>query len=410
MQLFQFLKTSDMNDNSKLPRGISVFAWARSMRWIGWGFGEALIPVFIYHFSKTFAETGLLGTIVNITSLISLPVIGVLVDKKSAKRMILLSLLLYPIVGISYFLAGSYGLTAFIVIAGAVNGFTWEMENIGIATYCRRVVDHKRIATSFGYIDTCSHVGWIAAALSGMLLVLYMPIYYLLLGIAPFALLAYFIALRAPEDSVTEEHQHKEAAFFNAFGKALSEWRTWDSELWFLGVLIFFEETVSALIWFFVPIDAYLAGANLSMIILLGILGAIPALFGYQLGKIADSGNKYTLIFCGLLGVAVILVGLAVFPQYWVKLLASIFLGIILEMFTIIQSSLITTLGPSKTYGQRGSVFEGILTLGDLSAPLILGIALDVMGFYNVVISVAVMALVLCLGYRLMRASKRKAI
>jgi len=297
-------------------------------------------------------------------------------------------------------------MVVFVVIAGAVNGLTWELENIGIATYCRRLVGHKTIATSFGYIDTCSHVGWILAAFGGMLLVLILPIHYLLLAIAPFALLAYFIALRAPDDHVVADIREGNPSLFCSFGKAMSEWRTWDPALWFLGVLVFFEEIISALIFFFVPIDAYISGANLSMVILLGILGSVPALFGYKLGKIADNRNKHTLILGGLIATAITLVGLAIFPSYYVKLIACILLGILLEMFYMIQSSLITTLGPSKTYGQRGSFIEGILTLGDLSAPLILGIAFDAMGFSNVVITVAITALVLCLTYQFLRSKK----
>ena len=33
-------------------------------------------------------------------------------------------------------------------------------------------------------------------------------------------------------------------------------------------------------------------------------------------------------------------------------------LGIILELFYVAQSALITTLGPAETYGRRGSAFE----------------------------------------------------
>lgn len=191
--------------HSSLPYGVRVFAWVRAVRWIGWGLGEALIPVFILLFSKTFAEAGLFSSTVDIASLVSLPFIGMWADKFSAKRLILWSMVLYPFVGVSYFLAGVFRMALFIVLARAINGFNWELENVGVETYYRRIVNRKKIATSFGYIETWSHVAWISAALVGMVLVIFMPIYWLLLAIAPFAVISYFIALKAPEDEPGRE-------------------------------------------------------------------------------------------------------------------------------------------------------------------------------------------------------------
>ena len=386
-------------NHGELPYGVRVLAWSRAVRWIGWGLGEALIPIFILTFSKTFAEMGLFSSTVDIAALISLPLIGVWADRISAKHLILISLLLYPIVGISYFLAGSLGLAIFIVIARASNGFTWELENIGIETYYRRVIDGEHIATSFGYIDSWSHVAWIGAAFVGMVLVNFISINYLLLGIAPFAIAAYFIALRAPKDRITASVSSKSESFVHTYKKAVNEWRTWDLRFWLLAVLILFSGIVSALMYFFIPIDAYLSGANLPMVVLITILGAIPALFGYKLGRIADTRNKYGLIGFGLAVIALCTLGLFIFPQYWFKLVAIFIMGIILELFYVAQSSLITTLGPSETYGRRGSAFESIVTLGDLAAPLILGISLDILGFPMVTLVIAGISLVLGCGY-----------
>jgi MFS family permease len=388
-------------DNT-LPYGVRVFAWARAIRWIGWGFGEALLPVFIILFSKSFAEAGFFSSSVDIAGLISLPFIGLWADKVSAKRLILWSLILYPIVGVSYFLAGLLGLAIYIVIARVANGVTWELENVGVETYYRRTINQEHIASSFGYIETWSHVAWITAALVGMVLVQFMAIYWLLFLIAPFAIIAYFVALKAPKDSPRADNRAK-LSFFHTYKKAMSEWRTWDSKLWMVSILILFSSILSALMYFFIPIDAYLTGANLPMVVLITVFGSVPALLSYQLGRLADVQNKYKLIALGLLFTAVIVVGLAIFPQYWFKLLAVFLLGIALELFYVAQSALITTLGPSETYGRRGSAFEAVITIGDLAAPIILGVGLDLIGFSNVALITAFAALVLAVGYRLVK-------
>jgi MFS transporter, DHA1 family, multidrug resistance protein len=379
---------------SSMPMGVRLFAWVRAIRWFGWGFGESLLPIFILSFSHTFAEAGLFSSTVEFVSLMSLPVIGMWADRVPAKRLVLWSLILYPLVGLGYLLAGIFGLAVFIVLARAANGFTWELENVGVATYYRRVVDRRNIAASFGYLDTWTNLAWIAAAIIGMFLVAVMPIHYLLFAIAPFSFIAYFVALRAPKDPMTSEQTIRHSVSY-PHGSFLSAWRTWTANFWLLSVIVFFSSIVSAFVTFFIPISAYLAGANLPMVVLLGIFGALPALFGYLLGRIADKRNRYVLIAFSLFCVAIIAVWLAAIHAYWLKLSAVFLLGVVLELLYVVQSSLITTLGPAHTYGKRGSAFESISTLGDLVAPLVLGVALDVLGFSSVSFTIAATAVVL---------------
>lgn len=388
--------------DKSLPRGIKIIAWARTIRWIGWGFGEALIPIFIFSFSSSFAEAGLFRSTYEIATLLALPIIGAWADRTSAKYLIIVALILYPLVGVSYFLAGLLGAAIFIVIARAMNGALWGLENIGVSTYYRRLANHNNLGSSFGYIETWSNFGWIIAALIGMYLVSFVPIHYLLLAISPTAIIALFVALRAPRD-ISKNGNGKSDSLVSSYRKAFSEWKTWNNHLWLLGALVIFSAIIEALMWFFIPIDAYISGAKPAMVVLLVVIAAIPTLFGYTLGKIADKKNKYSLIAIGLFGIAVVMVGLAIFPNYAFKLIASFALGVLLELFAVIQKILVTTLGPAETYGQRGSAFESVATLGDLTAPLILGIALDVVGFTNVSTIIASVAIILCISYALIK-------
>ena len=384
--------------NTDLPKGAQIFAWSRTIRWIGWGFGEALLPIFIIGFSNTFAEAGLLSSSVDIASLISLPLIGAWADRVPAKYLVLVSLLLYPMVGLSYFLAGMFGLAIFIVVARVLNGFTWELENVGIQTYYRRAVSSVKIGESFGFIETWSHVSWIVAAAIGRGLAVFVPIHWLLFLIAPFAILAYFVAVHAPKDPVRRIRENAETKT-RFYRKAFSEFRSWNSRLWLVGLLFAFTSVIGSLMYFFIPIDAYINGANLPMVSLIAILGAIPATFAYSLGKLADRHDKFNLVVVALAMSSLIATGLILFQHYWFKLVAMFLTGIVLELIYVVQSSLITTLGPSETYGERGSAFEGINVLCDLLAPLLIGAALDIVGFNGVSIAIAIVAVVLAVAY-----------
>lgn len=382
--------------NSSLPDEVWLFAWVRAIRWIGWGLGKPLLPVFIMAFSQTFAEAGLFNSTLRIVSLASLPIIGIWVDRTPAKRLVLWSLLLYPLVGLGYLLAGMFRMAVFMVSARALQGFTWELENVGMATYYRRVIERAKIATSFGFLDTWSNLAWILAAMIGMYLVSFMPIYYLLSAVAPFSIVAYVIALKAPKDTIRSE-SGVNPPFMSALGQTMNQWRQWTARFWLLGALIFFRSIINCLMTFYIPITAYLAGTNLPMVVLLGVLGATPALFGYKLGSIADGRNRYGMIALGLICVAGTSIWLAAVHTYWLKLCAVFVIGIIVELFYVVQSSLITTLGPAETYGKRGSAFESISTLGDLVAPLLLGVIFDLIGFSDVSLVIGAVAIAFAL-------------
>lgn len=386
--------------STSLPKGIRILAQARAIRWIGWGLGEALVPIFLLKFSATYLETGILSSTMEIMSLISLPLIGALADSIAAKRLILVSLLLYPLVGASYFLAGTFGIAIFVVIARALNGVTWELENVGVETYYRRTSHSDTIGTSFGYLDTLSTSGWIAAALVGMFLIRSVPLHYLLLAIAPFSMVAFLIVVRLPVD-LSDRFPIKRSHFlpWAPFQRLLREWKSWDSRLWKLGLLTLFASLINGLVTFFLPIDTFLHGGNFQMVVLVGILGMAPSLFGYKLGLLADRGNKRMIVVFSLLAVAIFCSALAIFSHDWLRLVTAFTLGIILELLVVIKSSLITTLGPQSTFGIRGSAFETIVTVGDLLTPILLGFAVDVIGFSNTLSFVAGGSILIALIY-----------
>lgn len=385
------------DEAKELPKGVKVLAWARTMRWIGWGFGESLIPLFIFAFSASYAEAGLVSSIYSIALLIALPIVGMLADRVTAKALALAGLILYPLVGASYFLAGAAGMAFFVIIARAVNGVSWALESTGIDTYYRRMTDRTRLASSFGYIETVAYGGWILAALLSILMVSVVPIHYLLLLILPFSVLAVPIAMLAPTDPVKPVHNPLKT--FESYKSALAEWGTWDVRLKLLGVLVLFMGVLDTLVSLFIPIDAYVEGADFQMVVVLAIVATIPRVFGYLLGGIADRYDKYKLVMWGLLGTAVLMLALAFFPGYAVLLVISFLLCVLMELFTVIGKALVTTLGPEDHYGVRGSTFQSIATMGSLVAPLLIGISLDALGFEMLAGVLGAVAVVIAIAF-----------
>lgn len=380
----------------ELPKGVKLLAIARTVRWIGWGFGESLIPIFLFAFAASYAEAGLFSSIYEISLLLSLPVIGMLADRLSAKTLVITGLFLYPFIGLSYFFAGVSGLAFFIVLARTVNGVAWGLDSTGTDTYYRRVTDRNRLASSFGYIEMWGYGGWMLAALIGMLAAPYVPVHFLLLMVTPFTLLALPFVFLAPSDT---HARVKRVGVVDSYKNTIREWVTWDVHLKLLAMLVLLTGVIETLIWIFIPIDAFIEGADLRMVILLAVVATVPKLFSYLMGDFADRHDKYRLVTYTLILVALVLSSLSFFPTYVVKLIASFLLGVLLEVFYLVGKSLVTILGPSETYGTRGSAFESVATLGGLVAPLLIGVSFDVLGFGPMALVLAGVCVLLALTF-----------
>ncbi len=384
---------------SSLPSGVRLLSWARTVRYIGWGFGESLIPVLIMSLAGSYAAAGLIRASYDVTLLLALPVLGLLAERHSAKWLVAAGLFLYPFVGFSYFLAGAAGLVVFVVIARAANGIAWGLDSTGIDTYFRRTAPGASIASSFGFLDMLSELGWIFSAVAGIWLVRYFSVPELLLLVAPAALLALPFVFKARTDHPSREQSRKPLPLRHAYRAALEEWEGWGGELRLLALLLFFTETVAILIGFFIPIDIYEKSGDLALVIIFTVVTAVPSLFGYLLGRYADRREKSRLAAGACATMALILFAIALPVPYLFVVLAGLLLGILIELLSILQRSIATRLSSAGHWGRLDSVFAIITGISDLAAPPILGIALDLLGFPALAGILAAIALFLALTF-----------
>lgn len=388
-----------MSRKRSIPSGVQMMAWERTIRYIGWGAGDTLIPVLIMSLTGTFAGAGLINASYDIVLLLALPLCGVLAEKFPGKWLVIAGLLLYPLVGIFYFLAGATGLLLFVVFARTSNGVTWGLESVGIDTYFRRLTPGGSLASSFGWLDTLSEVAWMAAALSGIWLIHYFSIGDLLFLIAPFSLLAIPFALAARTDHPALGKSKKPLALRDSYRIALDEWRAWAGDLRLLAGLLLFTETVSVLVDFFIPIDIYLDSHNLALVILFTVVSGIPPAFGYLLGRVADAREKHRVAAVACVAMALILFALSLPLPYLFTILAGLGLGIVIELLAVLRQALATRLTPAERWGRLDSVFQIVGCVADIGAPPLLGAALDLAGLPAVAAVLAAIALLLALVF-----------
>ncbi len=377
--LLEFMGIFKKLFDTPIPRGVRILTYATAIRWIGWGFAESLLPVFIFSFGNTYAEAGLLRSVYDIVFILALPVVGMAADRFRATSLILIGLALYPLVGISYFFAGITGVALFIVFARGLNGLTYAFDAVGRETYFRRHDSPKTLATIFGYFDSISNFWWVAAALAGMILIKYFSIPVLLLMIAPTSVIAFLLvwSFRKNEESI--EKPGVQGKLRRAYREAWYEIGKWNWQLKGVAMFNFFIAFSSAVVAFFLPIEVYNDGAGYGKTILVGVMFALPYLLGWILGKWFDVKGLKTF-FYGLAGFTFLFASLAVVDAYWWKVVAAFCIGIVIELLSVGNNELITVYSQPEHFGRVSGVMRSIYDMGSLIGPLIIGILIDSQG------------------------------
>jgi MFS family permease len=366
-----------------VPPGVKRVAGARAVRWFGWGFGETLLPVFILMFTTSLTEAGLINSAYDFIFLVSLPFVGFLADAVSSKTLLIIGLLIYPFIGISYYLAGALGLVLFVILGKALNGLSYCLDTVATDTYIRRLSPRRAIASSFGYTASLANGSWLAAALIGAWLVRFVPLNELLLLVTPFSLLALIPFIGVKRDKPESKGKLGARALLAPLSRFLKEAAGLRRGLRHVVFLMFLFDFVSVASTFFIPIAAYKSGASLSAVAILCVLAAAPSLAEFWLAEFIDGSRakrKNALIFA-LGALPFLFLAASLLTGFSARILIAFGIEVAAVFGSLALQSYATMLSRRERYGEISSMLEGASTLGDLSAPLAIGMLTDALGF-----------------------------
>jgi DHA1 family quinolone resistance protein-like MFS transporter len=390
-------KLTSFFDSKEIPPGIRLLTTVTSIRWFGWGFAESLIPVLLFSFGNSFAEAGLIKASVDITFVLALPIIGMFADKVRATTLIVISIFLYLFVGFGYFLAGVTGMVAFVVLARLVNGVTWGLDVVGRETYFRRHVSKDRTATAFGYFDTVANFWWMVSAVLGIFLIKYFSITELLFLITPFSFIALLVLSNFRKTEEKMDAVKTQRFSFN-FLKEIKDW-----ELVLKGILgfSFLISFTASVVVFFLPIELYKEGGSLTLVILMGIVYALPALTGWSLGKLFDT-KGYGTLGTGLLFFALLLLSLSFLTSFFWRIIIMFLISVVLELISVGSNELISATSKPEHFGRVEGVMRSITNIGDMMGPLVAGILIDLTSTGSTYISLAVLIFSLAIIFKVL--------
>ncbi len=360
-----------------IPKGIRIISWATAVRFIGWGFVEMFIPIFILSFVDTYAEAGMLRSVYDIVFLAVLPIVSRMADRTSSRKIILSGLALYPLIALCYFFAGFFGAVIFIVIARFINGISYALDSVGKKTYMRRY-GHDRIGVIFGYFDTLSYFWWLVAAAVGLIFVTNVPIHYLFLLIIPTTAIAAFLIYHIPR-----EPEGRKSKFKGVFPEIYTDYRLlfsfvkkWNLEQKYAAVLYAFLSVITVILYFFLPIVSFIGNQSYSQVFLLTSFAILPFVFGVPLGILADKSNPWILrrvIFS-----AICLFALLPFLHSLALTLAVIFSIGLCVYYSMLCLDRGATIHESRMrMGSLSAAFLSVTQISQIFAPMTVGFLID---------------------------------
>jgi MFS family permease len=381
-----------------IPKGIRLISWATASRFIGWGFVEIYLPVFLLSFASNFTETGLLKSVYDIVFLASLPIISRLADRVSSKKIILSGLVLYPAIALCYFFAGVYGAVAFVIAARCINGLSYALDSVGKRTYMRRNA-HNHVGLMFGYFETISNFWWLMAALASLFLLKLFPIHELFLLIIPTTIVAIILVSRIPKEPGTGKKAFRQNFFKEIYIDYRDEFAfiwSWNFQQKYNAVLYALAGVMFVVTTFFVPLVSFVGDHDYLNIFLLTAFAMLPYILGVPIGFFADRSSK--MVFSAVILFGISMFSLIPFASVLWQTLGLVFLVNSCVYYSMLVIERVATSHERRAHmGSLSGAFLTVTQLAQVLAPIVLGLIIDKFSLQFAIFALAALGVVVAI-------------
>lgn len=378
-----------------IPAPIRNVWYATAVRYFWWWFAELLIPLFIFSFVGNYAETGLISASYQASSIIALPLIGYVADRRGVKKLLTISLLMYPFLSISYFLAWIFHVTMFIVLARWINGISMSLYGVGEKTIAR-IYASKTVSSNIGFMEGLGNMLWIAAALIGVVRVQMggASIHMLLLLIAPTSLIALYFIRKLPKEKI-ELNPHSKAHHYKDIRRHL---KNMPKKLRTYGFIYAARNAFNSLLRLIIPLYIFADTNNIYLVVISGVLMSIPSLFSYQIGKIADRQNSSAIRHSFVL-IGVLFLSFIIMPRYPGKLAILFILAVLFVFLGLTIDNLSNRFVPPHQYGRVEATFEIFAAFGSIIGPIIGWFFMDDFGITTMMLIIGIASVAVSIYY-----------
>ena len=373
-----------------VPKDIRLMSWATSIRWAGWDMIEPLSAVFLFSILHDYGRAAVVESMAGITFFLIVPFVGILADRMSLKKFLIIGLVFFFFGGFTS-LSAATSLVIFAIVANIGCGIAIASDVVGRVTYIRRYAPEERVATVIGFQNTFLYSGTLLGACITLLIADHASFASIFFWVVPTYLVTLLLFIAFLKKDKPRAVKKDEMARYS-FREYASVWRDATSKESGLRLLAFLEFVFWALFSFctvLIPIYAFVHGANYQEITLLYLLANLPQIFSSPFGRMADRWHR-ALLPIGMLAIAVMIGSFAMIHSFPFILVGVLVIETILVLLGLCVENLITSMTEPERYGRVGSVFEGLKEVGKFTGAIGLGFAVDALGTEPVFIALAI--------------------
>ncbi|WP_108670322.1 MFS transporter [Peribacillus acanthi] len=342
--------------------------------------GTGIVAPILSPYSKGMGASGIwIGIIYSgfymVRFVVGTPV-GILSDKYGAKKMLTVSLLMYPFIALTYLFADSLvsllGARLFHGVASTMM-LPMAMTYIGLITPKGKESSYMGVYNSFLFIANGLGPllgGWVASEYG------YRASF---LGLLVFALVSLVLTAKILPSVNGKSFSKKEEVQDGSNTRLLSF-----SNSNFLGLInVYFAIAVISMFYIsFFPLYGMELGFNTVQIgALISIFNITVGVCQIPFGKLVDRMEKVKVLFISNIGIGFILVSIPLFHSFFVTAFFALILSLFFSLAVSSSSGMATEMGRQFKMGKVMGFLASISSLGMIVGPLLSGLILDYLSF-----------------------------
>lgn len=348
-------------------------------------------------FGASSAESGMAAGIYVLGGLVSRLLLGKYIELVGRRRMLLLGLFLALVMSGTYFLIDSL---AMLYLVRLLHGVTYGLCSTATSDIVAKIIPASRRGEGLGYF----YLSITASTAIGPFLGLHLGAmgdydYVFMVGVLMYAaslVLAFF--LRVPEE-VLDEDQKREARRFNLGNlfqlSAVPLAATcMVFYLAYSGVLSFISSYAES-------IDMVEAASYFYIAVSLGTL-----ISRLSTGRIYDRHGPNIIMIPGYIAFILGMIAFSRTSDAWMFLLSGFIMGYGISIIFAVCQAIVVTRSPPHRYGVTTSTFSAIVDLGTGFGPTVMGIVLPLLGFRDMYLMCACIAVVSLVMYWLIHGAR----
>jgi len=388
-----------LSSRHPLPVGIKLICLVLFARFVGWGFIDPYLSLFVMDFGVGYTGVGVFFSLMYLVAIITVVPLLRLADRVKDARLMEDGEIIYLVVVLLFVLAGLFKSIPLLLGAFLLAGPGNSLIIVGGESYIRRHDSHSKKSTLFSFYTAIGYAGWILGILLGAFTFPYYGMNGMFLALLPGVLLGIWILPHIRERGVSGLvggllryfHRGSDLKDLVASLKDLNP-----RSAFFL-LITFFDGLITVFGFVFIPLFAVSVDLSLKQVALLMGLMHVPLIFSVVFTRLSAIFHRMTVMSLGL-SLAGLSFAILFFVQTpgWIiflMMLKSIAVGFMRPAY----NSLLSGITPHRMLGQISGLSYLALTLGFAVGPFFSGLVSDAYGIRFCFLILAVLAGVLSL-------------